>query len=115
MKYILLVLLSYTSINAQDVVFFSNWVGGSDMDAIIVENPSMADICVNRVDHCNQLKMVINSWFITNNRTQANIVLRLVRNSNGNRNAVRVYFNKYINENRSFIWDNNYKLFKNSL
>jgi len=104
-------ILSY----AQDRVYITNWASDAHRDMIYVDSPQLADLCINVVYSDSELKFIKPSWKFVDSRSKADIVLRVVSTSNGNRNAVRVYLNKEIRENTASKWLRNYRLFKNLL
>ena len=113
---IIIILLSmYTLAYTQDRVYITHWQSEAQRDIIFVDSPQLADLCINVVHSDSELKFIKPSWKFEDSRSTADIVLRVVSTSNGNRNAVRVYLNKEIRENTASKWLRNYRLFKNLL
>jgi hypothetical protein len=103
---LLIVFLSCHAIgNSQVQVYTSHWNRPEVVrDIMYVDNPHLADICVNVVDRRWKLRRVPNSWFYEKTPARADVVYRVVTTSNGNRNALRVYINKTPRENTSYLW-----------
>jgi hypothetical protein len=93
-RYIIIALSILSDIgHAQDRVYFTTSTELADADVIFVNNKTTADIVVNQVAHEQDLRRYKNSWYVTKWRSEATLILRPVKTTNGNRRAVRVYVN----------------------
>lgn len=88
----------------QDRVYITNSVGEATYDVIIVFSPSQADLVVNVIDKRYQLNQYKNAWYFTSQRSDATIIVRIVKTSNGNRKALRVLLNSPPDHYLSYKW-----------
>ena len=91
--YFFLFIITFPS-PGQDVVYVTTLEREATWDVIIVDNPIVADICVNVVQYQHQLPFFKNSWHFTKQRSKATIIIRLAPTTNGNRNAIRMYLHQ---------------------
>lgn len=96
MKFIYFVILNLFiafPLRAQEYIYLTDKVSEAQRDVIFVSTPTNADMSVNVVSSKTQLHLYKNSWYFTTRKSEATMILREVRTSNGNRKALRVYRN----------------------